>query len=80
MPDDSRHRNPLRSRVATGLTIVLIIAVLVTAASMLLIRQDAGPLEGRDRSPSLPDSTTTVSPREAEGTRPAIPPRPQVQP
>jgi hypothetical protein len=52
MPDDSRHRNPLRSRVATGLTIVLIIAVVVSAASMLLIRQDSGPLEGRDRSPT----------------------------
>lgn len=80
MPDDSRHRNPLRSRVATGLTIVLVIAVIVTAASMLLIRQDAGPLEGRDRSPSQPDSTTLTPPREQDGTRPAIPPRPQTQP
>jgi hypothetical protein len=80
MPDDSRHRNPLRSRVATGLTIVLIIAVVVSAASMLLIRQDSGPLEGRDRSPTQQDNTGTVAPDQSQGTRPAIPPRPQTQP
>jgi hypothetical protein len=80
MPDDSRHRDPLRTRLTVGLTAVLVLAAVVIVLALVLMRQDAGPLEGRGRSPAQPDTTGTLSPERPPDQRPAIPPRPQVQP